>query len=383
MIPDAFALPPGQIYLLGHSLGPAPKAALDAVTRAAAVEWAQGLAASWNDAGWFAAPGRLGDKVARLLGAPAAAAIVADSVTVNVFKLAGAALALAPGRRTILLEAETFPTDGYVIDALARLRGDEGLRVVRRPRTELFEDIGSDVALIVTAQVDFRTGAAFDLAACTAAAARAGARVLWDLSHSLGALAIDAAAIELAVGCGYKYLNGGPGAPGWAFVAPHLAEALETPLPGWFGHAAPFAFEPAYRPAAGAQRFAAGTPPILSFAALEAALDVALRVAPRDAEAHVRALQAAFLDALGDALPCVTPAACGAHLAFTHPEALALKTALIGAGVVGDFRPPDTIRFGFSPLFLTERDVIDAARIVRETLARDDWRGAAHAGVVT
>lgn len=380
MIPEAFELPEGRTYLLGHSLGPAPKAALAAVTRAAAADWAQGLAASWNDAGWFAAPARLGDAIGRLIGAPAGAVIVADSVTVNIFKLAGAALRLTPARGTILIETDTFPTDGYVIDELARLTGT---RVVRRPRAALFADIGADVALIVTAQVDFRTGAAFDLAACTAAATRAGARVLWDLSHSVGALAVDAAAIELAVGCGYKYLNGGPGAPAFAYVAPALVETLETPLPGWFGHAAPFAFEASFRPAPGAQRFAAGTPPILAFAALEGALDVAATVPPARAEAHVRTLQAAFLDTLGGALPCVTPSACGGHLAFTHPEALALKTALIDAGVIGDFRPPDTIRFGFSPLFLTERDAIAAAQTVRAVLVRDDWRGAAHVGVVT
>jgi kynureninase len=381
MIPEAFALPDGQIYLLGHSLGPAPKAALAAVARTAGVEWAQGLAGSWNAAGWFDAPGRLGDKVARLMGAPPGSAVVADSVTINVFKMAGAALALSPQRRTILIEAETFPTDAYVIEGLAQLA--DGVRIVRVPRISLFKDIGSDVALIVTAQVDFRTSAAFDFAACTHAARHAGARVLWDLSHSVGALAAEGAAIEMAVGSCYKYLNGGPGAPAFAYAAPDLLQAMRSPLPGWFGHAEPFAFEPSFRPAADARRFAAGTPPILSFAALEAALDLALTIPPARAQAHVRTLQAAFLDALGGALACVSPAIRGGHLAFTHPHALALKTALIEAGIIGDFRPPDTIRFGFSPLFLTEADVAQAAARVREIIAAEGWRGAAHVGVVT
>ena len=379
MIPEAFALPEGQIYLLGHSLGPAPRTALDAVRRAAEHEWAQGLAASWNDADWFHAPRRLGDKIARIMQAPAGSVIVTDSVSVNVFKLAAAALVLS-SRRTIRVEAETFPTDGYVAQSLADLRGD--VRVERVARGALFADIGADVGLILASQIDFRTGAAFELEAMTAQARRAGARVLWDLSHSLGAVVVEADAIELAVGCGYKYLNGGPGAPGWIYAAPALADALANPIAGWFGHAAPFAFEPDYRPAPGAQRFAAGTPPILSFAALEAALDVVLSVAPRAVAAHAQHLCATFRDALGDALTCITPAAHGAHLAFTHPQAFALKTALIEAGIVGDFRPPDAIRFGFSPLFLNEADAIEAARIVGDVTAKPLAASEAR-GVVT
>ncbi|MFZ4602476.1 MAG: aminotransferase class V-fold PLP-dependent enzyme [Caulobacterales bacterium] len=384
MIRDAFVLPEGQIYLLGHSLGPAPKAALAAVERAASVEWAQGLAASWNDAHWFTAPERVGGKIGSLIGAPPGSVIVADSVSVNVFKLAAAALRAAPtDRRVILIEDETFPTDGYVIEGLARLASD--VQIARAPRDRLFTDISAQTALILASQIDFRTGAAFDIEAQTASARCAGARVLWDLSHSIGAVALDLSAmgVELAIGCGYKYLNGGPGAPAFAFVAPHLIDALENPISGWFGHAAPFAFEPQYRPAPDARRFAAGTPPILSLTALEAAVDLALTVPPQRAAAHVATLQAAFLDALAGALPCLSPAARGGHLAFAHPEALALKTALIAAGLIGDFRPPDTIRFGFSPLFLNEPDVVRAAGIVREVLAAEAWRGAAHSGVVT
>lgn len=374
---DRFVLPDGVIYLLGHSLGPAPKAALEALNRTASVDWAHGLAASWNAAGWMAAGARVGGKIARRIGAKPHEVQVCDSVTVNLYKLAGAAK-MASARGGFVIEDGGFPTDSYALEGVLSAIG--GYAVVT-PRDELAAAITEDTAAVLATEVDFRSGHRLDLAALAAAARAHGALSLIDLSHSVGAVAVDVAAagIDLAVGCGYKYLCGGPGAPGFIYIAERHHGRLQTPLPGWMGHAAPFAFEADFAPAAGAQGFAAGTPPILSLAALEAALDAFADVEDRDLEARALALGDRFHAAIAEAaarhdILRITPAQRGAHLAYRFADGFALKEALAAQGVVGDFRAPDIVRFGFCPLFLTDADVDRAAGIVADVLARESWR---------
>jgi kynureninase len=349
---DAFALAPGVTYLLGHSLGPAPKSALAAVRHAAEVDWAQGLASSWNAAGWFTAQTRLGGKLARLIGAEAEEVIVADSVTVNLFSIVLAAVR-ASGRKTILAERHAFPTDLYALSAAADAANAE-LRLVEGD--QLDSEIGADIGVVLIQAVDFRSGARADLAGLCAKARLAGAFSVIDLAHATGAFALNLHALgcDFAAGCGYKYLSGGPGAPAFLYVRRGLHD-LTPGLRGWLGHADAFAFEAAWRPGLGAARWATGTPPILALAALEAALDLQLQIDPIAAETKTRGLQDAFLAGLGAASPpLLTPLdRRGGHLAFRSADGFALVQALKARGVHGDFRSPDVVRFGFAPLFLS------------------------------
>ncbi len=379
---DHFVLPEGVIYLDGNSLGPLPHAAAERVRRVVEEEWAQGLIRSWNTYGWIDLQHRVGDKVARLVGASPGEVLVGDSTSVDLFKLAAAALELRPGRRTIVSERGNFPTDLYVLEGLARLlgRGHE-LRVA--PRGEVLSSVGDDVALVVLTQVDYRSGALWDLEAATRAIHERGALVLWDLAHSAGALPIDLAGAEadLAVGCGYKFLNGGPGAPAFLFVARRLQEALRTPIQGWLGHAEPFAFEARYRPAPGIDRFQGGTPPVLSLSALDAALDLFAEVDMGTLRAKSVALGDLFLDrvearcpGLGLELACPRDgAARGSQVSLRHPEGYAIVQALIARGVIGDFRAPDILRFGLAPLYLGYVDVWDAVEHLAEVLETREW----------
>jgi kynureninase len=365
---DAFVLPAGVIYLLGHSLGPAPKAALAAVRAAAETAWAQGLAASWNDAGWFTAQARVGAKIAGLIGARADEVIVADSVTVNLFSIALSA-ARATGRATILAEAHAFPTDLYALTSAAAAAGCN-LRTV--PAGDLADFITPDVGVVLIQAVDFRSGARADVAGLCAKARAVGAFSVIDLAHATGAFAIDLAALgaDFAAGCGYKYLSGGPGAPAFLFVR-HGLHDLAPGVQGWLGHADAFAFEPRWRAGTGAAAWATGTPPILSLAALEAAIDLHAQVDPRAAQAKTRSLQDVFLAALGDgAPPLMTPLdARGGHLAFRFADGFALVQALKARGVHGDFRAPDVVRFGFGPLYLSHVEAARAGGVLAEVLA--------------
>jgi kynureninase len=378
--PEQFIRPEDGVYLLGHSLGLAPKSALATVRRATEQEWARGLAASWNDAGWFEAPGRMGAKLARLIGAAADEVVIADSTSVNLFKLAVAALEINP-RPVLLMEQNNFPTDLYVLQRAAELMG----RTVRTaPREELINALNTDVALVCASEVDYRTGHRLDGAELTRAAREAGVVCLLDIAHAVGAVALDAGDYDLAVGCCYKYLSGGPGAPAFAFVSRVLQGQLRNPIAGWLGHAAPFAFAPDYQPAAGAVRWAAGTPPILAMAALEAALDLHLETDMNARAARAFALGETFLTALGDtALQRITPARRGAHLAFRHSEGLAIRDELKAAGVICDFRAPDVLRFGFAPLTLTFDEAARAGDITAAVMRRGVWREAQRTGVVT
>jgi len=377
-----FDLPEGVIYLDGNSLGAAPKAVHERLRAAMADEWATSLIRSWNRHDWIGAPARIGGKIARLIGARPNEVIVADSTSVNLFKLIVAALAARPGRKTIVAEPGNFPTDLYIAQGVQALM--EGVSLRLAPIEELPGAIDQSVAVVVLSHVHYKSGARLDLPGLTRAAHDAGALILWDLSHSAGAVEADlgAAGADLAVGCGYKYLNGGPGAPAWLYVAERLQGELVSPLTGWMGHGEPFAFDDAYRPADGIARFLCGTPPMLSLLALECGIDLFDGVEMRAVADKGQRLASLFIELVedrcaGHGLALLTPrdpAARGSHVSFTHPHAWPIMQALIDRGVIGDFRAPDALRCGFTPLYLGFEDVWRAVETLRDILATGAWR---------
>ncbi|QYJ07124.1 kynureninase [Qipengyuania flava] len=376
---DRFDVPEGVIYLDGNSLGCLPKATPGRLEQVVREEWGRDLIRSWNTAGWIDLPTKVGAKIAPLIGAKGHEVIVTDSVSVNLFKLISAALALRPGRKVVLSEPGNFPTDLYMIEGLER----QGLAERRlAERGSLRDALDEDVALLLLTHAHYKTGELFDMAALTKAAHDAGALVLWDLSHSGGAMPVDLNACEadFAVGCGYKYLNGGPGAPAYAFVAErHIAETRQ-PLTGWMGHAAPFAFSDDYEAAPGVERLLCGTPGILGLAALEVGVDLAAEIGVDRLYEKSKALSEFFhacLTARGVSLELVSPAdpdVRGSQLSFRHSEAYAICQALIARGVIGDFRDPDILRFGFAPSYLRFEDMAEAARHVAEVLESGEWQ---------
>jgi kynureninase len=379
----AFALPEGVVYLDGNSLGALPKSVPARLAAVVETEWGQGLIGSWNTADWIGAPERLGDKVARLIGAAPGEVVVADSTSVNLFKLLGAALEAQSegGRGVILSEPGNFPTDLYVAEGIAGLAPGASLRTV--PRGDIAAALGPDVAVLMLTHVHYQSGARFDMQALTRAAHEAGALVLWDLSHSVGAVAVDLGAsdVDLAVGCGYKYLNGGPGAPAFLFVAKRHQKRLTSPLSGWMGHADPFAFQDGYRPASGVARFLCGTPPILGVAAMEAAVDLFLSADPAVVFAKGQRLCDLFITLVetrcaGLGLEVITPKAAmerGSHVSLSHANAYPVMQALIADRVVGDFRAPSTLRFGFTPLYTRFEDVWLGAIALERILRTGAW----------
>ena len=387
-----FLLPAGKVYLDGNSLGVLPRATPARVAQVVEQEWGQQLIESWNSAGWIHLPQRIGDKIARLVGADAGELVVADSTSVNLFKVLSAALTIAradaPGRRVILSERGNFPTDLYIAEALAQERGCE--LVLTDSPDEITAHLASGrVAVLMLTQVDYKSGRLHDMAAITALAHAHGTLALWDLAHSAGALpiALKAARADFAVGCGYKYLNGGPGAPAFVWAHPRHAERFWQPLSGWMGHAAPFAFTPDYRPAAGIARYLCGTPALLSMAALECGVDSVLASEPFGGMAALRRKSLALTDLFialllsrcGDqGLTVITPrdhALRGSQVALARDEgAYAIVQALIGRGVIGDFRAPDVLRFGFTPLYLRHVDIWDAVEHLRQVLDSGEWR---------
>ena len=360
---EAFVLPDGVIYLDGNSLGPLPRATPARLAKVVEHEWGCGLIRSWADAGWLDAQARIGSKIARLIGAAPGEVVVADSTSINLFKLMVAGARLREGRRTILMETGDFPTDRHMAEAAARVM--PGARVAAVARQDLLGAIGADTALVVLCHVHYRSGARHDMAAVNVAAHAAGALVLWDLSHSVGAVELDLAAWEadLAVGCGYKFLNGGPGAPAFLYVASRLQAAMQTPLPGWFGHRAPFDFSATYEGADGLAKFACGTAPVLGLAALESGVDLWLDVDPDAVFSKAAALFAMFAEMAALRCPELTlitpvqPGARGSHISFAHPQAAAIMATLLARGVIGDFRPPDILRFGLTPLYVGFEDI--------------------------
>jgi kynureninase len=378
-----FALPPGVIYLDGNSLGALPAATPARLAEVVAGQWGEGLIRSWNTADWIGLPQRVGARIAPLVGAAPHEVIAADSTSVNLFKLIAGALALRPGRKVVLSEPGNFPTDLYMIAGL-EAQGLAERRLV--PADRLADALDADVALLLLTHVHYKTGALHDMAALTRAAHAAGALVLWDLSHSAGALpvALNRCEADFAVGCGYKYLNGGPGAPAFAFVAERHQARFSQPLSGWMGHAAPFAFEDDYVPAEGVARLLCGTPPVLGLAALEVGVALIAEIGVERLYAKSQQLSEFFrlcLKDLGVDLELASPAdpaRRGSQLSFRHPEAYALSQALIARGVIGDFREPDILRFGFAPAYLRFADIAEAARHLGAALDAGEWRLAAH-----
>jgi len=384
---DGFLLPGDLIYLDGNSLGPPPLRALERIEGLLRGEWGGELIRGWTSRGWIDLPARVAAAIAPLVGAAPDEVMVADSTSVNLYKLLAAALELRPGRRGIVSEVDNFPTDLYVAQGLAELLGGRcELRLVERAR--LAEALDAEVAVLMLTHVDFRSGEMHDMAAWTEAAHAAGALVLWDLAHSAGAVPVDlgGCGADLAVGCGYKYLNGGPGAPAFLFVAGRHHGALRSPLWGWMGHAAPFEFATSYRPAPGVARLLVGTPPILSLAALERGVESIAEIGILQLRAKSIALTELFIglvdrDCGGHGLELGSPRdpdRRGSQVALRHPEGYAVMQALIAAAVIGDFRPPDLLRFGFAPAYLRFVDVWDAVARLRGILDRRSWDRPEH-----
>jgi kynureninase len=380
---ERFALPDGVIYMDGNSLGARPKAVAARVADVIEREWGDGLIRSWNDAAWMEMPGRVGAKIGRLIGAEPDSVMVADSTSVNVFKLLGVALALRPDRKVIVSERGNFPTDLYIAEGLAALlaRGHE-LRLVEPDAIE--HAIDDRTAVVMLTHVNYHTGAMHDMAAITARAHAMGALALWDLAHSAGAVPVDLAgcAADLAVGCGYKFLNGGPGAPAFLYVAPRHQAAAIYPLTGWLGHAAPFAFERSFRPASGIHRAIVGTPPVISLAALEVGVDLALE-APIEAVRAKSLRQTSVFSGLVEQecasfglhqITPVDPVRRGSQISLAHPHAYEIMQALIARGLIGDFRAPDVLRFGVTPLYLRFVDLWDGVQILQAVMQSGEWQ---------
>jgi kynureninase len=381
---EAYLLPEGVIYLDGNSLGPLSKAALRELRSAAEQEWGLGLIRSWNAAGWFELPLALGNRIGRLIGAAPGETVVSDSTSINIHKALHAALSLRPGRSVIVAEAESFPTDLYIAQGLAGARPGVTIRLegVDGPRIE--DLIGEDVACVLVNHVDYRNSVLRDMTALTARIHASGAVVVWDLCHSAGAMKVDLAAAkaDLAVGCTYKYLNGGPGAPSFVTVATCHHGRFSQPLTGWWGHARPFAFEQSYAPGGGIRPMLCGTQPILSMRALSGALEDwegvdldALRAKSLSLSDLFIALVEESCGRFGVTLAAPRERAIrGSQVSFRHPSGHAVMQALIDRGVIGDFRAPDYIRFGFAPLYLSHANVYRAAEILHDILARETWR---------
>src|SRR5690348_5428586 len=376
---ERLRLPDGIIYLDGNSLGALPKAAPAVLAETAERQWGDDLIASWNKHGWIDWSTRIAAKLAPIVGAKPSELLIADSASVCLFKLLAAAAKARPDRKTILTQKRNFPTDLYVAQGLADMLG---LRVKAVDPDEVIGAIDSDTAVVTLTHVDYRSAAFYDIRGINEAAHAAGALTVWDLSHSAGAveLDLDGSGCDLAVGCGYKYLNGGPGAPAFIFVAEDLQDQVANPLQGWMGHAEPFAFVDDYRPADGMLKFLTGTPSILALAALEAGLDTFDGISMASVQGKSRKLSQLFVDEVearcGSEVRLASPrdpAERGSHVVFAHPEGYAVMQALIARGVVGDFRAPDLMRFGFTPLYNSFAEMVRAAEILADILKTREW----------
>ncbi len=379
---DEFVLPDGVVYLDGNSLGPLPRAAPKRLAAVIRQEWGEDLIRSWNSHDWIGMPTRVGDKIGRLIGAGPGQVVAADSTSVNLFKLLAAALVLRPDRRIIVTERTNFPADLYIAQGLVQQLGDD-YEIRFADPDDVAASFSDEVAVVMLTQVDYRSARIHNMAAIAAVAHRHGALMLWDLAHSAGAIPVnlDASNADLAVGCGYKYLNGGPGAPAFAYIATRLQDRVEPLLSGWMGHAAPFDFTPDYRPAPGIKRLLCGTPPVLSMAALEVGIDLMLQARMGRIRDKSIALTDAFIALVdqecGDfgftlASPR-EPTQRGSQVSLRHPHGYAIMRALIERGVIGDYRMPDILRFGFCPMYLRHVDVWDAVAALRDIMTTAAW----------
>ncbi len=376
---DRFSIPDGLIYLDGNSLGALPAATQARIRELIADQWGTDLISSWTKHDWIDAPVRIAAKLAPIVGATADELVIADSTSVCLFKLLSAAVRARPGKRVILTQTGNFPTDTYVAEGLAEM---QGLELRRAAPDDLIAAIDDDTAVVTLTHVDYRSGARFDMRAINQAARAVGALVVWDLSHSAGAVELDlnGSGSELAIGCGYKYLNGGPGAPAFLYVAKAVQDEIRTPLQGWMGHSEPFAFEESYRPVTGMARFLTGTPSVIALTALDAGLDTFDGVPMADLQAKSRALLEIFVGEVearcGGEVRLYGPrdiADRGSHVCFAHDQAYAVMQALIASGVVGDFRAPDLMRFGFTPLYTRFEDAWRGADALARILATREW----------
>ena len=374
-----FRLPEGRIYLDGNSLGALPDATPASLLNTAERQWGNDLIASWNEHDWIDWPTRMAAKLAPIVGAKPSELLIADSTSVCLFKLLAAATRARPGRRTIVSQEANFPTDLYVAQGLCDMLD---LKLIAVPAKEVLNAIDDDTAVVSLTHVDYRSAAVYDMRLVTEAAHEAGALIIWDLSHSAGAIEIDldGSGCDLAVGCGYKYLNGGPGAPAFIYVAEQLQADLRNPIQGWMGHAEPFAFTDDYRPVGGISSFLTGTPSILALAALDAGIATFDGISMSDVQEKSRKLSQLFIDEVEDrcgkevrlASPR-DPARRGSHVVFGHKEGYAVIQALIVRGVIGDFRAPDLMRFGFTPLYNSFSDIVAATQVLERILKTNEW----------
>ncbi len=377
---EMFHLPEGMIYLDGNSLGPLPKAAAARVAKVVEQEWGDLLITGWNKAGWMDQPSRVGDRIAALIGAEPGSVVMGDTLSIKVYQALASALEMNPKRRVILSDTGNFPSDLYMAEGLCRTLGGQ-YRLKTVAPEEVMSAIDETVAVTLITEVDYRTGRRHDMADITRRAHELGAITVWDLAHSAGAFPVDlkGAKADFAVGCTYKYLNSGPGGPAFIYVAPRHADTARPALSGWLGHEAPFAFDQGYRPGAGIERMRVGTPPVLQLAALEAALDVWDHVDLRDLRAESLRLQDLFIKRVETQIRGLTLATPRSHMmrgsqvSFRHNEGYAIMQALIAEGVIGDFRSPDILRFGFTPLYIDEDDVARAVNIFARIMDLNSW----------
>jgi kynureninase len=377
---ELFDLPDGMIYLDGNSLGPLPRAVPDRLAGMLSDEWGKLLITGWNKADWMGQPSRVGDRVGALIGAAAGSVVMGDTLSVKVFQAVAAGLQLRPDRKVVLSDSGNFPTDLYMARGLLDMLGQGyELRIVEPQEVEAA--IGDDIAVVMLTQVDYRTGRLHDMSQVTKTAQAAGAVMLWDLAHSAGALPVDlmGSGCEMAVGCTYKYLNGGPGAPAFIYVRPDLADTIQPALAGWLGHEAPFAFDLEYRPGAGIERMRVGTPPVMQMTALDAALDAWNGVSMEDLRDASIALCEKFIAEVERRCPSLNlvsprdPHRRGSQVSFAFQEGYAAMQAVIARGVIGDFRAPNIMRFGFTPLYVSQADVIAAAKIIEDVINNNLW----------
>lgn len=375
-----FDLPEGVIYLDGNSLGPLPRAATDRVNEMLVREWGQMLITGWNKAGWMALPTGLGDRIGRLIGAEPGTVVTGDTLSIKVYQAVASALELCPNRKVVLSDSGNFPSDLYMVDGLLRSLGpDYELRVVAPE--DVAAHITEDVAVLMLTEVDYRSGRMHDMKALTELAHANGSVAVWDLAHSAGAIPVDLSGCnaDFAVGCTYKYLNGGPGAPAFIYVAPRLTDRVRPALSGWLGHEAPFAFDLDYRPGSGIERMRVGTPPIIQMTALSAAMDIWDMADMADVRAKSIALTELFIARVEAACPELQlasprdPNQRGSQVSFRFADGYAAMQALIARGVIGDFRAPDIMRFGFTPLYIDKQDVERAVDILTDIMQNRLW----------